>query len=84
MEQGIGVRFLESRDSLVGNQSLLAKALCAGFGEGALMQLSVCLDLHDRIGKRRSDLPPLVLGQHRKIHSTAPAVDRLRHVRLNL
>lgn len=84
MKQRVGIRFLESGNSLVGDQSRLTKALGARFRERALMLFAVRFDLADCIRKRRRDFVPLIVGKHRDFHATAPAVDRPWHVRFNL
>lgn len=82
MKQRVGIRFLESGNSLVGGQSRLTKALGTRFRERALMQFAVRLDLADCIRKRWCDFVPLVVGEHRQFHATAPAVDRPWHMGL--
>lgn len=80
VEQRVGIRFLESGDSLVCDQGLMAEPVRIGFRERTLMQLSIGLDFIDRVYQQGRDFLPLVISEHREFYLTAPTIDRLRHV----
>lgn len=84
VEQRVGIRFLESGDSLVCDQGLMAEPVRIGFRERTLVQFSIGLDLVDCVCEQGRDFLPLVISEHREFYLTAPTIDRLRHVGFRL